>query len=154
MNLLCCHWKTDSCALPFVSKRQPFGSNNLLFICLSHQELVQGMSTTWLIGICKEILVSDEATVTWHILTIQSVPKNYSVLDVVGHACNQCSGGRQENGRKFEGSLVYRVSSRPARDTPQDPVWKPRKKLNVNHISMSALLCHHLKCILLFTKMR
>jgi hypothetical protein len=37
-------------------------------------------------------------------------------------------GGRGRQISEFEASLVYRVSSRTARTTPRNPVWKKKKK--------------------------
>jgi hypothetical protein len=43
---------------------------------------------------------------------------------------SQHLGGRGRQISEFEASLVYRVSSRTARTTQRNPVWKNQKKKN------------------------
>jgi hypothetical protein len=55
---------------------------------------------------------------------------NHPCRAVVAHAFNPSTreGGRGRWISEFEASLVYRVSSRTARATQRNPVWKKGKK--------------------------
>jgi hypothetical protein len=50
-------------------------------------------------------------------------------------------GGRGRQISEFEASLVYRVSSRTARATQRNPVWKKKKKKKRKEKKSNAV-CH------------
>jgi hypothetical protein len=61
---------------------------------------------------------------------------------MVGHAFNPSTREAEAGGFEFEGSLVYRVSSRTATATQRNPVWKTKKKKRKTktfHLSLGVL---------------